>query len=136
MKWNKLVWITIILFGFIHCNSDDDAQDFACTSEFVILTVNVEHQNGEPVIFDSVAVNRKSDNFLFEFPIEIGFKPGNYILMTDRFLDDLDENGTELLFAGFGDPNELILVASYEFTVKKGVCHVEKVSGPNTIVLK
>lgn len=120
---------TVLIGG---CNSDEPIID--CTTEFVILTISVEDNSGIPVVFDSVAVNRKSDNFLYQFDIEIAFEPGTYILMTDKYFQDLSPDGTTVLFAGYNDPQSLQLVASYEYVIKKGICHIEKVSGSDVIV--
>jgi hypothetical protein len=125
-----LIWLVSILIG--SCDSDDPIID--CTAEFVILTISVQDNVGNPIVFDSVAVNRESDNFLYVFDVEIAFEPGTYILMTDKYFQDMSSVGTTVLFAGYNDPISLQLVASYEYVVKKGICHVEKVSGNDVII--
>jgi len=126
-----LIWLVSFLIG--GCDSDDPI--IACTTEFVILTISVEDNMGVPVVFDSVAVNRESDNFLYVFDVEIAFEPGTYILMTDKYFQDLSPDGTTILFSGYNDPNSLQLVASYEYILRKGICHVEKVSGDDVIIV-
>lgn len=130
MKIVILIWLVSILIG--SCDSDDPIID--CTAEFVILTISVQDNVGNPIVFDSVAVNRESDNFLYVFDVEIAFEPGTYILMTDKYFQDMSSDGTTVLFAGYNDPISLQLVASYEYVVKKGICHVEKVSGNDVII--
>ena len=133
MKGYMQYFFLLLTTAYAGCTSGDLIGD--CTDEFVVITIEVEDNQGDPVVFDSVAVNRESDNFLFEFSIEINTEPGTYILMTDKYHNDLSNEGTSVLFAGFNDRNSFQLVASYEYSIKKGICHVEKVSGDDVIVL-
>ena len=91
----------------------------------MILTVKAEDGSGNQVSFDSVAVSRDSDDFLYEFDVEPGFPAGTFILMTDKYFDALSTSGTAITFEGFEDDGGMNLIASGAYTVQQGECHVE-----------
>ena len=126
--------VLVLILALASCD-DDGPKEILCTDQYVILTVEAEDGDGNPVTFDSVAVSRDSDDFLYEFDILHGFQEGTYILMTDKFFNDLSTNGTEITFEGFEDDGGMNLIASEEYTVRQGECHVEKVSGEDVIVV-
>ena len=122
---------TWLLLALAVAACGDDAEE--CTTEFRVATVFVEDQAGAPVTDAGVQTYLGRTGELVPVTTLIDLLPGHYPI--------LDDNATSLIHSsaepfrvtavrGAGTPVE----APYTFRTPNG-CHIEKVSGPDTLVV-
>ena len=105
-----------------------------CTLEFRIFTVTVVDAAGEPAEGVSISVRRVSDGADLTQPNDLVQGPGVYVIMTDGNGDDVSQDGTAVEVVGtLGDTG---FTAEYNFSRDACGCHVNKISGPDTVRLE
>jgi len=133
MKFFILLIVSIPLILWKQCSDDPD--DCMCTEEFRMYLVVVVDTLGNPV--DSLQTTIKNERGKeydfgeFEPP---PFMPGAYFVMTDGYQDDFGLSPGKIFFKGV--KNNLEVTGEYLFNTDKCRCHVYKVSGPDTLILK
>ena len=126
-----IIFIVPILFQY--CSSQGVG---TCTAEFMIFQLTVLEPNGD--LADSVQVVVKNKITGEEFNICAndeslcnGFISGTYTIMHDGFHGKISEIEERIIVEG--TKGELSLKEDFSF--RSGVCHVEKLSGPDTVSL-
>ena len=136
MKLSKIV-CSILALGFIlmlpSCewlkdltgNGDDSDDPILCTEEF--RTVGLEITGAE---LDNFFTIRKETNDT----LEIASEPflSIYPVLDDNFQDELEGKEEEFIFLGFIGEEEVVRES---FVIKADKCHIEKVSGPESVSL-
>ncbi|MDT8436503.1 MAG: hypothetical protein RRA92_07075 [Gemmatimonadota bacterium] len=114
--------------------SDDDGTGppIACTEEFASWVVAVVDDTGTPVEGLEVAVTREATGALLPYG-EPGFVVGSYRIMDDRMNDELRVEGETIVVEGEGEG--IAFRADFLFGTDAARCHVEKISGPDTVVV-
>jgi hypothetical protein len=103
-----------------------------CTEEFRSWVVTVVDDALTPVAGLEVDVTRASTGE----PLPYGepmLQPGSYRIMDDGMSDELEIDGETILVEGAGQG--ISFEAEYVFGTDAQRCHVEKVSGPDTVVV-
>lgn len=124
-------WLLLPLLLAAACNDDDEQA--ACTEEFRTATVFVADANAQPVTDATVRTYLVRTGEPVPVTSIIDLIPGYYVI--------LDDNATRLIPSGVeqfrvtasrggGPATEAI----YGFGAPQG-CHIEKVSGPDTLVV-
>ena len=120
--------------GFIlSCDAFSDLKNCICTEEFRVYTVSVVDQNKQPL--DSLRVRIYNPLTGRQFDIEqsyASYERGLYTVMTDAYTRDLQEGGEPVIFEAENDT--LAASGRFYFTVDDCRCHVEKASGPDTLI--
>ena len=114
------------------CDDDPLLNGCFCTEEFRAVSVTVVDTAGSPVDSMSVVVTRPRDGFTFTPDQELAFDPGTYVIMDDGDKTALTISGeTVRVVATKGGAS---VNADYVFATDDCRCHIEKVSGPDTLV--
>ena len=128
----KILFILLAALTFQSCTTNEN--DLICTDEFVQITVEVVDESGDAVDGVQIQITEKEtdtilpcDEYLCKpFPDE-----GSYIIMHDGFFGEISETGQTFVVEGSKDGFGF----QEEFTFRSGECHVEKISGPETVTL-
>ncbi len=119
-----------LLLLFPSCS---DINDCACTMEFRYITVLVVDEMNQPVTGLITTVKDESGK-TFEFIQDPFFFQGFYIVMDDNYTREFSPIPKLILFTGLKD--SLIVTAEFLINTDDCFCHIEKVSGPDTLVLR
>lgn len=106
-----------------------------CTFDLRSVTVHVVDERGNPVQLDGVRTIRSSTKKEIRNQV-IGaenYRQGYYTVLSDSELREVSACGELYAFEGFRNGKKVL---SGKFQVKSDCCHVEKLSGPEQIVLK
>lgn len=124
-----LIFATIFLLHA--CSSVDHG--VVCTEEFVQFTVQVFDPSDEPAGGVDIQVVGKNSGDVYPCDEYLckELSNGHYVIMHDMLHGVISESGETLIVEGMKDG----LAFSEEFTFRSGECHVEKVSGPETVTL-
>nr|WKN37512.1 hypothetical protein K4G66_02160 [Tunicatimonas sp. TK19036] len=100
-----------------------------CTSELRSVTVSVVNSQEEPVALDRFFILNLANHHPYYFPnpahdltIE---NDGFYSVMSDKYIEEIDSEGTPLLLIGFKD-DEVVIREQYD--VGRDCCHVYLIS--------
>lgn len=117
-----------ILFNY-SCSEED----CPCTMEFRIITVVVVDTSNNPVL-GLVTTVKDDTGKVYNVYNDPLFLPGHYTVMDDNYTRELSTRPKRFLFSGVKDS----LTVNGEFFVNtdRCKCHVEKVSGPDTLILR
>ena len=122
-----------LLAGAASCIGSDPALPCACTLEFRFFTVTVVDAAGQPAEGVSISVRRVSDGAVLTENTSLGQTPGVYVILSDSNIDDVSEAGTTVEVVGtLGGTG---FTAEYVFDRDACQCHVNKISGPDTVQL-
>ena len=128
------IFIFLILLTSVSCSVLDD--NCLCTDEFCYYTVTVVDTLGVPVDSLTVSIKDKNGNKLDVNQPGYIFNPGVYVVLDDSFINmfEFTERAEKVFFSA--TDGERIAQAEYLFNSDRCRCHVNKVSGPDTLVLK
>jgi hypothetical protein len=105
-----------------------------CTLQFNSFSVTVVDAGGQPAEGVSILVRRVSDGSVLTNTENFPLGQGVYVILTDGNIDDVSEDGTAVEVVGtLGDTG---FRAEYVFDRDACQCHVNKVSGPDTVQLE
>jgi len=128
------IFIFLILLTSVSCSVLDD--DCLCTDEFCYYTVTVVDTLGVPVDSLTISIKDEEGNELDVRQNNSIFGHGNYIVLDDSFTGLFaSTDAHEKVFFSATD-GERIAQAEYLFNTDRCRCHVNKVSGADTLVLK
>lgn len=126
--------VFLILSAFISCSIADD--DCICTTEFRYYTVSIVDTLKVPVDSLTVSVKDKNGNELNISQENQIFGPGNYIVFNDSFTTMfISANETERIIFTASDGIRNVQ-GEYLFGTDRCRCHINKVSGPDTLVIR
>ena len=133
MKFFKRILLFLPILLFYNC--DDEYPDCVCTEEFRMYLVTVVDSLGNPVdsLITTITNDRGKEYSFVEFTPP-PFMPGAYFVMTDGYQNDFSTSPGKIFFKGV--KNTLEVTGEYLFNTDKCRCHVYKVSGPDTLILK
>ena len=125
--------LLFIFIAVIILYSCSDAEDCVCTTEFRMITVVVVDELNVPVTGLITTVKDDSGKVYGLLSDPLIF-PGHYTVMDDNYTRELTTLPKRFLFTGVKDS----LTVNGEFFVNTDECncHIEKVSGPDTLVLR
>lgn len=116
------------------CSGSEPAvcQDMVCTMEFRTITVKFLDDSGNPLLVNNYsAVNKRTGRSMSQTSIINGL--GIYVVASDADLKEFSEKG-DIVLVSASNPNNNFKVSA-EFVISGGlcICHVSKISGPETI---
>lgn len=134
---NKKHYIKLILLGiclslllFYSCS---EGEDCPCTMEFRMITVVVVDTTDNLVLNLTTTVKDDSGK-VYNVYYDPTIFPGHYTVMDDNYVSELSTNPKRFLFTG--SKNSLSVNGEFFINTDKCKCHVEKVSGPDTLILR
>uniref|UniRef100_A0A7V3E672 Uncharacterized protein n=1 Tax=Ignavibacterium album TaxID=591197 RepID=A0A7V3E672_9BACT len=130
----RLIIIIAIIFTVTHCESNKQPECI-CTTEFRSITVTVVDSLNNPN--DSLDVNIVDEFGRRISPLsrQLPYQSGLYVVIDDSYVDYLS---TQPLLIYFTASDSVGRIANTFFLVNTDECkcHVQKISGPERIVLK
>lgn len=133
MKFIKLPLMFLLILLLNNCS--EESPDCVCTEEFKMYLVTVIDSLGNPV--DSLATtitNERGKQYDFGNYPPPPYLTGSYVVMTDGYQDDFSAQPGKIFFSGL--KSNLEVTGEYLFNTDACRCHVYKVGGPDTLVLK
>lgn len=122
-----------IAVAALACSDDGEiASPIACTEEFRSWTVTVVDDGGVPVAGLEVDVTRQATGALLPYGGP-GSEAGSYRIMDDGMREELASDGESVVVEGAG--TGISFRADYRFGTDGSRCHVEKISGPDTVAV-
>jgi hypothetical protein len=112
-----------------------DSGDFLlCTTEWVTAWVTLVDSTGAPVDSATVTatIRRSGRVIVYPTPQGFGFRVGDYVFLTDADRRQLRSSGDAVIVTG----TKSNAAASGNYVYANGGCHIEKVSGPDTLQLQ
>ena len=125
----------LILVVFLSsCSSSEPAvcENMVCTKEFRTITVKFIDDYGDPLLVNNFsAVNKRTGRSMSQTNSIQGL--GIYVVASDADQKELSEKGDIVLVSASNPKNNSKVSA--EFVISGGlcICHVSKISGPETI---
>jgi hypothetical protein len=123
-------WLLLPLLLAVACDDDDRA---ACTEEFRTATVFVMDASNQPVTDATVQTFHVRTGDLVPITSIIDLIAGSYVILDDN-ATRLIPSGVEQFRVTASRSSGATVEALYEFSAPQG-CHIEKVSGPDTLVV-
>ncbi len=124
----------LLIIAVVSCSTVEE--DCICTDEFRFYLVTVVDTLGVPVDSIDVIIRDKDGNELNVVQESHPFGPGKYTVLNDSFTQMFCACGTsEKIYCSATDRNR-IANGEFLFNTDKCKCHINKVSGPDTLVLK
>lgn len=133
-KLKYILSIFAILISTISCSTVD--KNCICTEVFVTSTVMIIDSNGFPVDSLSITVKDRDGNNLNIEQDFYRFVPGRYIVLNDGFLNLLCEKLMPQKFFFSATDGSRTVSAEYLYHTDDCCCHISKVAGPDTLVLR
>ena len=125
-------WLLLPLVLAAACDDDDD-DPTACTEEFRTATVFVADANAQAVTDATVRTYHVRTGQLVEITSIMDPVAGHYIILDDN-ATSLIASGVEQFRVAASRGAGAAVEAFYGFSAPNG-CHIEKVSGPDTVVV-
>jgi len=133
MKFFVLLLASVFLIMWKQCS--DEPNDCVCTEEFRTYLVVVVDTLGNPIdSLRTTVTGERGKEYDFEGFAPPPFVPGAYFVMTDGYQNDFGTGPGKIFFKGI--KNDLEVIGEYLFNTDKCRCHVYKVAGPDTLMLK
>jgi len=132
--------ILFLLFSvsFFSCeeenlNSDGCEDNLVCTEQFTTISLEITNQQGEPIVLDDFYTfydSRKK----FEYQLNnIQQGLGIYPVLTDSEMDEIQKEGTTLIFVGEKDGRNIV---EHQMVIGHDCCHVILIEGDDKIVIE
>ncbi|WMN11705.1 hypothetical protein QYS49_39330 [Marivirga salinae] len=132
--------ILLVLFSvsFFSCedenlDSDDCDGNIICTEEFVTISLEITNQQGDPIVLDDFYTfydSRKK----FEYELnDIQLGTGIYPVLTDTEMDEVEREGTTLIFVGEKGGRNIV---EHQMVIGHDCCHVQLIAGDDKIVIE
>lgn len=117
-------------FLLVSCTSNT-SDDCVCTDDLRVFSVVVIDNNNNLVDSLITSVTNPATGKVYNFSDSFPFSEGRYTVMTDEQKDDFTTMQEKILFTG--QKNSRTVSAEYFFNTDNCRCHVQKVSGPDTL---
>ncbi len=116
------------------CSSDATGGLKVCTTLFAMIPVVVVDAKGAPLVSIAITDSVLRTHERFAIPQSFnGWSPGTFHVFDDSFSGRIRESGDAVRVTGTN--GILSFTADFVFGVPDG-CHVAKVSGPDTVVVR
>jgi hypothetical protein len=132
VKTLLILFLSVIVF--FSCSTVDE--DCLCTEEYRFFLVTVVDTLGVPIDSLTVTIRDKDGDELNVVQDPHPFGAGKYTVLNDSFTQMLCYCPTaEKIYFSATDGNR-VAVGEYLFNTDKCRCHINKVSGPDTLVIR
>lgn len=134
MKYLKLIFITLSFFVFLSCTKTSSEPECICTQEFRFSTVFIADNNLNGI--DSLLTESKNklSGEKYQLYQDDFWGNGNYIVMDDSYTIKFSQVPTQVVFSA--KKSGIDIEADYFFNTDECKCHINKVSGPDTIIVR
>jgi hypothetical protein len=102
----------------------------ACTAIFSMVTLRVEDETGQSVSGVKVTVTLGGTGEILDMGREL--ERGSYVIADDSLRDNFSKNADVLGVVGNKDGEGF----QTQFKIRSGVCNIEKISGPEVVILQ
>ncbi len=124
----------LLIISVVSCSSVDE--DCMCTEEYRFFLVTVVDTLGIPVDSLDVIIRDKDGNELDVVQESYPFGPGKYTVLNDSFTQMFCTCGTSEKINFSATDGSRVATVEFLFNTDKCKCHINKVEGPDTLVLK
>ena len=135
MKGLQIFFLILgVFFGSCSVSEPAVCENMVCTKEFRTITVKFIDDYGNPLLLNNYsAINKRTGRSMSQNSIINGL--GIYVVASDADLKELSEKGDIVLVSASNPKNNSKVSA--EFVISGGlcICHVSKISGPETIMI-
>jgi hypothetical protein len=107
-----------------------------CTDEFATSTITIINANAVPVDSLDITIKDKDGNKLYIKQDFYSLVPGRYIVLNDGFLNLLCGKILPQQFSFAATDGEDTVSAKFLFSTDDCCCHIHKVAGPDTLVIR
>jgi len=126
----------ITLFSLITFSCSEIDKDCACTEEFRGYGVTVVDTLGVPVDSLTVIIKDKDGDELDVQQNQFNFDEGKYTVLTDAFIHIFCSCGSAQKIYFSATDGSRTANGEFLFNTDDCKCHINKVSGPDTLVLR
>jgi len=126
----------ITLFSLITFSCSEIDKDCACTEEFRGYGVTVVDTLGVPVDSLTVIIKDKDGDELDVQQNQFNFDEGKYTVLTDAFIHIFCSCGSAQKIYFSATDGSTSANGEFLFNTDECKCHINKVSGPDTLVLR
>lgn len=130
------IFFVIILFSLITFSCSEIDKDCACTEEYRGYGVTVVDTLGIPVDSLIVSIKDQDGDELDVQQDQFNFDRGKYTVLTDSFTHIMCSCGTPQKIYFSATDRSRIATGEFMFNTDECKCHINKVSGPDTLVLR
>lgn len=124
----------VIAFLFASCSTVD--RDCLCTEEYRFFLVTVVDTLGIPVDSLNVIIKDKDGDELDVQQEQYFLDEGKYTVLNDSFIHIMCACGTPQKFYFSATDGNRTATGEFMFNTDECKCHINKVSGPDTLVLR
>lgn len=134
MKRHLVAGFLFLLLFWYSCS--EETSDCICSEEFRMYLVVVIDSLGNPVdSLQTIVSNDRGKQYDFTSYLPLPpYMHGTYFVMTDGYQNDFSIVPGRIMFSGNKENKEVN--CEFYFNTDKCRCHVYKISGPDTLVLK
>jgi len=134
-RWTRYAVLIGTMFSLAAC-SDDECETVACTMEFRTFSVAVVNEAGEPVtgLEPVVTMVRTGEDLDFSDTGPGDPASGIYLVMTDGHGSLIEQDEEPVRFTA--TTGQLSVTGDFVFGMTMCRCHVEQLSGPDTLVMR
>ena len=125
-----LLCLSFCLLFIYSCIDDEDCP---CTMEFRMITVVVVDTTNN-IVLGLTTIVKDDSGKVYDVYNDPTFFPGHYTVMDDNYVRELTTQPKRFLFTGVKD--SLTVNGEFFVSTDKCKCHIEKVSGPDTLILR
>jgi len=130
MNSSKLFLPILLLLLVSSCATE--TEDCICTQEYRTIIVIILDESGTPVEGLTTSISDEKGNF---YDIEKVYPlAGYYPVMSDKYVREFSTIPKKILFTAVSATGEVN--GEFFINTDRCKCHVQKVSGPDTLVLK
>jgi len=130
MKMKVLILLISFTLLYFAC-SVTDVKNYICTTEYRTYTINVIDSSSTPV--DSLVTTIRNSRGKIFTNYQFHKELGTYWLMKDSYIQEFTISPTTIIFTGTKD--SISVDAGFLFNTDNCKCHVNKVAGPDTLVI-
>ncbi|MEI7662583.1 MAG: hypothetical protein WCK34_10305 [Bacteroidota bacterium] len=121
--------LLLLVFPFFGCRED---KGILCTQEYRFLVISIKNSASLPVLLTRYYVQKTGTGETLEFPDSTGRVHGKYCLITDSQMSMTIKTGSEFIFHGLVDTNEVV---REKYLVGNDGCHINLIAGKTEIVI-
>lgn len=128
----RFIFIIVTFYLLVITSCSEENNDCICTTEYrLIMVIVVDDSNN--LVSGLITTVKDDSGKVYDVYNDPHIFPGHYTVMDDKFAKELSPQPKRFIFTGVKDS----LTVDGEFFVNTDdcICHVQKVSGPDTLVL-
>lgn len=128
-----LLAITVLLLSCDKQNNKEDCRQAICTEIFAMVNIAVQDVNNKPLILSEHYTVNVQTNDTLRFNNGNAWPEGNYTVADDSYTSKMHNKRYDFRFIGISNNK---VVVNEVYTISADCCHINKVSGEDTVVVK